>query len=69
MGSPVRTLLLVTGLVLVLAAVLWPVVSKYFGRLPGDIVVRRPGFTFVFPIVTCLLLSLLLSFLFSIFRK
>jgi hypothetical protein len=68
-GSPVRTLLLVTGLVLVLAAVLWPVVSKYFGRLPGDIVVRRPGFTFVFPIVTCLLLSLLLSFLFSIFRR
>lgn len=69
MGSPVRTLLLVTGLVLVLAAVLWPVVSKYFGRLPGDIVVRRPGFTFVFPIVTCLVLSLVLSFLFSIFRK
>jgi hypothetical protein len=68
-GSPVRTLLLVTGLVLVLAAVLWPVVSKYFGRLPGDIVVRRPGFTFVFPIVTCLVLSLVLSFLFSIFRK
>jgi hypothetical protein len=68
-GSPVRTLILVTGLVLVLAAALWPVVSKYFGRLPGDIVVRRPGFTFVFPIVTCLLLSLLLSFLFSIFRK
>ena len=69
MGSPVRTLLLVTGLVLVLAAVLWPVVSRYFGRLPGDIVVRRPGFTFVFPIVTCLLLSLLLSFLFSIVRR
>ena len=69
MGSPVRTLLLVTGLVLVLAAVLWPVVSRYFGRLPGDIVVRRPGFTFVFPIVTCLLLSLLLSFLFSLFRR
>jgi hypothetical protein len=68
-GSPVRTLVLVTGLVLVLAAVLWPVVSRYFGRLPGDIVVRRPGFTFVFPIVTCLLLSLLLSFLFSIFRR
>jgi hypothetical protein len=68
-GSPVRTLVLVTGLVLVLAAVLWPVVSRYFGRLPGDIVVRRHGFTFVFPIVTCLLLSLLLSFLFSIFRR
>jgi hypothetical protein len=69
MGSPIRSLLLVTGLVLVLMAVVWPVVAKYFGRLPGDVVVRRPGFTLVFPIVTCLLLSLLLSFLFWIFRK
>jgi hypothetical protein len=68
-GSSVRTLLLVLGLVLVLIAVLWPVVSKYFGRLPGDIVVRRPGFTFVFPIVTCLMLSLLVSLLVWIFRR
>jgi hypothetical protein len=68
-GSSVRTLLLVLGLVLVLMAVLWPVVSKYFGRLPGDIVVRRPGFTFVFPIVTCLMLSLLVSLLVWIFRR
>lgn len=69
MGSPIRALLLVTGLVLVLMAVLWPVVAKYFGRLPGDIVVRRPGFTLVFPIVTCLVLSLLLTLLFWLFRK
>jgi hypothetical protein len=68
-GSPVRTLLMVAGLVLLLMAILWPIVSKYFGRLPGDIVVRRPGFTFVFPIVTCLVLSLLLSLLFWIFRR
>ncbi len=37
--------------------------------VPGDIVVRRPGFTFVFPLVTCLLLSLLVSLLFWIFRR
>jgi hypothetical protein len=68
-GSPVRALLLAFGILFVLAAVAWPVVSRYFGRLPGDIVVRRPGFTFVFPLVTCLLLSLLLSLLFWIFRR
>jgi len=62
-------LVLVLGLLLVAAAVAWPVVSRYFGRLPGDIVVRRPGFTFVFPIVTCLLLSLLLTLLLWIFRR
>ncbi|HEX9148886.1 MAG TPA: DUF2905 domain-containing protein [Thermoanaerobaculia bacterium] len=68
-GSPVRALLLVFGILFVVAALAWPVVSRYFGRLPGDIVVRRPGFTFVFPIVTCLVLSLLLSLLFWIFRR
>jgi hypothetical protein len=44
-------------------------VSRYFGRLPGDIVMRRPGFTFAFPIVTCLVLSLLLTLLLWIFRR
>ena len=69
MGSPVRTLFLVAGLVLVLMAIAWPLVSRYFGRLPGDVVVRRPGFTFLFPIVTCLLLSLLVTFLLWLFRR
>jgi len=68
-NSSVRVVLLVLGALLILAALAWPVLSRYFGRLPGDIVIRRPGFTFVFPIVTCLLLSLLLSLLFSLFRK
>jgi Protein of unknown function (DUF2905) len=64
-----RTLLFALGLVLVVAAIAWPILSKYLGRLPGDVVVRRPGFTFVFPIVTCLVLSLLFSLLFWIFRR
>ena len=52
--------LLVTGLGLLLGA--------FGGRggrlLPGDVVVSRPGFTFVFPIVTCVVLSVLLTLLF-----
>ena len=64
-----RQLLLVLGILLILAALLWPFLSRYFGRLPGDIVIRRPGFTFAFPVVTCLLLSLLLTLLLSIFRR
>jgi hypothetical protein len=66
---PIRTLLFAAGGLLVLLAILWPIVTRYFGRLPGDIVVRRPGFTFAFPIVTCLLLSLFLSLLFWLFRR
>jgi hypothetical protein len=53
----------------VAAGLLWPRVSRSVGRLPGDIVVRRPGFTFAIPIVTCLLVSLLLILLLWLFRR
>ena len=39
------------------------------GRLPGDIVYRRGNFTFYFPLVTSLLLSLLLTAILAIFRR
>jgi len=42
---PVRALLLVVGIAFVALAILWPLVARYFGRLPGDVVVRRPGLT------------------------
>lgn len=67
--TPGRTLLLVVGALFLVAGLLWPVISRYFGRLPGDIVIRREGGTLAFPIVTCLLISLLLSLLFSLFRR
>jgi Protein of unknown function (DUF2905) len=40
-----------------------------FGRLPGDIVVRRGSFSFYFPIVTCIVLSLLATLLLSWLRR
>jgi hypothetical protein len=41
---------------------LWPFLSRIgLGRLPGDIVIERENVTFYFPIVTCLLLSLVFS--------
>ena len=40
-----------------------------FGRLPGDIVVRRGSFSFYFPIVTCIILSLLATLLLSFLRR
>ena len=56
--------LLVLGLILMAAGRL-PLV----GRLPGDIVYRRGNFTFYFPIVTSILLSLILTLLFTLFRR
>lgn len=39
------------------------------GRLPGDIVVRRENFTFYFPIVTTLVLSIVLTILFNLIKR
>src|SRR5436190_21730085 len=42
---------------------------KWLGRLPGDIRIERGNSAFYFPIVTCIILSILLSLLLSIFRR
>ena len=39
------------------------------GRLPGDIYVRKGNFTFYFPLATCLILSLILTLVFTLFGK
>ena len=64
-----RILMLVGGCLLVMGLVLTLGGKMGFGRLPGDIVYRRGGFTFYFPLATCLILSLLLTALFALFRR
>ena len=44
-------------------------VPKWLGRLPGDIRIEREHSAFYFPVVTCIVLSVLLSLLLSIFRR
>jgi len=39
------------------------------GRLPGDIVVKRGNFSFYFPLATSIILSILLTLLFALFRR
>jgi len=39
------------------------------GRFPGDIYIRRGNFTFYFPLATCLILSLILTLVFTLFGK
>jgi hypothetical protein len=54
--------LIATGVLFVLAGLLWPYLSQIgLGRLPGDIVIERDNVHFYFPIVTCLVISLALS--------
>jgi len=54
--------LIILGVVLVLAGLLWPWLTRLgLGRLPGDIVVEREHFRLYVPITTSLLISLALS--------
>jgi len=54
--------LIIAGVILVLAGVLWPFIAKLgLGRLSGDIVISRGNTTFYFPIVTSIILSIVLS--------
>lgn len=66
MGESLGKLMVGAGLALALSGALvwgasrwWP--GLRLGRLPGDVVVERPGFVFVFPVVTSLALSALLT--------
>jgi hypothetical protein len=64
-------MLFVFGVVIALVGLIFPTGfgRGWFGRLPGDIHYSRGNFTFYFPLVTCILVSLLLTFLLWLFRK
>ena len=65
-----KSLLLFGALVMALGIFfLWGPKVPWLGRLPGDIAVERKNFQFYFPLGTCLLLSLLLTLLFSLFGR
>jgi hypothetical protein len=66
----IRRILIVAGIVLVVLGILWPFLTRLgIGRLPGDIVIERESFRFYFPLVTSILLSLVLTALFWLFRR
>jgi hypothetical protein len=59
-----QRLLIALGVVLLAAGLLWPWLAKLpWGRLPGDISIERPGFSFHFPLGTCIVVSIVLSLL------
>ncbi len=62
--------LIILGVVLVIAGLLWPVLGKLgLGRLPGDIHIERGGFSFYFPITTGLVVSAAISLVLWLLRK
>jgi hypothetical protein len=69
--APLGKILIVLGLVLVGAGILFLLSDKipWLGRLPGDITIKRDNFTFSFPLATCILISVIVSLLLWFFRK
>jgi len=61
-------MLVVVGLVIAAIGLLM-MAGIPFGRLPGDIVIRRGSGTFYFPLVTSIVLSIILTLLFALFRR
>jgi hypothetical protein len=64
-------LFIILGVVLVVVGLGITFADKipYIGRLPGDIYIKREKFSFYFPIATSLIISIILTIFFSIFRK
>lgn len=63
--------LMLFGVILLGAGLILSFVGKipFLGRLPGDIYVKREGFVFYFPLATSIVISLVLSLLFALFRR
>jgi len=62
--------LIILGVLLVVVGLGWPWLSKIpLGRLPGDIIIDKPGMKVYFPVTTMILVSLLLSLIVRFFNK
>ncbi len=70
MNELARLLIILGGImVLVGCALLFLTKIPWLGKLPGDLVFERGRFTFYFPLATCIVVSVVLTLLFSLFRR
>ncbi|NVM22201.1 MAG: DUF2905 domain-containing protein [Desulfobacterales bacterium] len=69
--SSLGKLLVIAGLVMAGIGILLILSPKipWLGKLPGDILIKKDNFRFYFPITTCIIISIILTILFYLFRK
>jgi len=69
--SDLGKILVFAGVALVIiGAILWSGFGRgWLGRLPGDIHYTKGNFSFYFPVVTCLVLSILITVILRLFKK
>ena len=64
-----QKILIYIGLIILAIGILWPFLKELpIGRMPGDIVLKKDKFTFYFPIISCLVVSLIISIIFKFFK-
>jgi Protein of unknown function (DUF2905) len=65
-----RLVTILGGAVMIVGIALWSGVGAgWLGRLPGDIRLERGNTAFYFPIVTCIIVSIVLTLVMSLFRR
>jgi len=68
--NPIAKILIVAGVLLIILGLVWQFGGRFLplGKLPGDLLIKQGNFTFYFPVVTCILISVMISLLFYLFR-
>ncbi len=61
--------LIIIGILIVIVGLFWPLAKEIpLGRLPGDIIVKNEKYSFYFPIVTCIVISIIVTLFFKFFK-
>jgi uncharacterized membrane protein YidH (DUF202 family) len=71
MSGALGKMLILLGIFIILIGVLLLIGEKFawVGKLPGDIIIKKEKFTFYFPITTSIIISIVLTLVFTLFRK
>ena len=64
-----QKILIILGIIILIIGLLYPYIKKLgFGQLPGDIIFKSENSTFFLPIVTCIIISLILTIIINLFK-
>ena len=66
----IQKILIIIGVLFILVGLLYPFLRDIgLGRLPGDVVIKKENSSFYFPIVTCIVVSVVVSLILMFFKK
>ena len=64
-----QKILIILGVFILVIGLLYPYIKKIgLGQLPGDVIFKSGNSTFLFPVVTCIIVSVVLTIIFNLFK-